>query len=449
MSRVVSLLRPGARRAIAFGLSLGLLSAVAGVPASAQDLPGCEGDRTSDCILPDWSDAIQRDIPSLFGDPVGRVWISAPQGDTAPAGLDILGVGIAEVDIADPEPIRTSDELLKLGKVKKAVSGGPGVLVRIVLDRSVSEIESGHAGVHVATDIDGSRSNNAPTGVKDPGNPFAGTQDIYSLTHATTTGKTRLLGSDLARGWYKDKGPFAASWAAPNVLDVLVSPEAFGDGFRVITFVSGDEGGYDSVSIGPSMIPASGQVGLLPSCVEGSISGQPFTVNRLVENGQTLRNVEAPASWRGGVRFPLDEASRRALEAIVAAADEDGDGQIGLPATVSLFEDGVVIRQRPDLQLVLDGDHAQLALELGLTRRGYNVLRDVELQSTGDEVADAWLERASDALSETMPPFRSTKKAGLVAGEAIGACVPALISAPAPVLEPSAEPGASDAAVGA
>jgi hypothetical protein len=279
--------------------------------------------------------------------------------------------------------------------------------------------------------------------------PFAGTQDIYSLTYASTTGKTRLLASDLARGWYGDKGPYAASWAAPGVLDVLLRPQAFGDGFRVVTYVSGSDGGYDTVTLGPALIPSNGRVGLVPVCVEGSISGRPYTVDRLVENGQTLRNVEAPASWRGGARLPLDQSSRGALETLIAATDDDGDGRVALPVTVSLFEDGVVIRQRPELQLALDGDEAQLALELGLTRRGYNVVRDIELRATGNEVADAWLGRATDALTEVMPPFRSTKKAGLVTGEAIGACVPALISPPPPVLESSPPPGTEDAAASA
>ncbi len=91
-----------------------------------------------------------------------------------------------------------------------------------------------------------------------------------------------------------------------------------------------------------------------------------------------MRNVEAAASWRGGARIPLDRQLRPALEALIADRDEDGDGRIGLPTWVNLFEDGIVIRQRPDLQISLDGDDAVLALELGLTRRGYNVLRDFE-----------------------------------------------------------------------
>ena len=97
-------------------------------------------------------------------------------------------------------------------------------------------------------------------------------------------------------------------------------------------------------------------------------------------------------------------------------------------------------------------DAVRLALELGLTRRGYNVLREIELESTGDRVVDAWLERATTSLAEHMPPFRSTRRGGLVTGEATGACVPWLEEAPAPAVE--ASPGASgrppaDAAPGA
>ena len=430
-------------------LSAGLLVGSIGAPVGAQDLPRCDDERTYDCVLPDWSDAPGRDIPSLFGEVDGVVWVDDPASEVFPAGLEILGVGLGRVDITDPGPIRDSEGLLKLGKVKKAVRAGPGVLVRIVLDRPPDEVEGGHWGVHVATDIDGSRSNNAPTGVAAPGSPFAGSQDIYSLTWASTTGKTRLLGSDLAKRWYRDKTPFAASWAAPNVLDVLIAPEAFGEGFRVITYVEGDEGGYDSVSIGPAAVPVDGRVGLVPTCIEGSIRAEPFVVRRLVENGQTLRDVEAPASWRGGATLPLDETTRAALAALITASDVDGDGRISLASTVSLFEDGVVIRQRPGIELALDGDRAQLALELGLTRRGYNVLRVFELEPTGDATVDAWLERASDALSQTMPPFVSTRKAGLVAGEGIGSCIPWLELPPEPAVDASAAPSAGDAAASA
>jgi hypothetical protein len=402
----------------------------------AQDLPACSEARLFDCVLPDWSDAAERDIPSLFGEIDGMVWVTDQRDDAPPSGLDILAVGVGSVDIDDATAVRDSTELLRLGTRKRAVRPGPATLVRIVIDRPPTEIAEGHSGVHIATDIDGSRSNDAPTGVGSADNPFAGSQDIYSLTYAATTDKANLLGSNLARAWYKDNGPYAAAWAAPNVLDMLIAPEDIGAGIRAISFVSGSEGGYDSAGVGIAPIPINGRVGLVPICIEGSISTDPFTVRRLVENGQTLRDVEAPASWRGGATLPVSETERAALEAIIASNDDDADGQAALASTVSLFEDGVVIRQRPDIGLKLVGDTAQLSLELGLTRRGYNVLRDIDVTPTGDDAADAWLERATDALSESLPPFRSAKKRGLVAGEGIGACLDVFVSAPEPVVEP-------------
>ena len=110
----------------------------------------------------------------------------------------------------------------------------------------------------------------------------------------------------------------------------------------------------------------------------------------------------------------------------MATLDNDGDGRVDLESTVDLFEDGAVIGQRPLVSLALDGDRAQLGLELGLTRRGYEVLRAIDLAPSGDDVADAWLERASDALLVAMPPFRSGKRAGSLVGEGAGTCVSAL-----------------------
>jgi hypothetical protein len=447
MSRVVTISRPSARRAITLALAVGLFVSSA-APALGQDRPTCDDSRTTDCVLPDWSEAMQRDVPSLFGEIDGVAWVDDERGDAPASGLDILGVGVGRVDIAKPEPIRSSDKLLKLNKAKKAVPSGEAILIRIALDRPPNEVEGGHASIHVATDINGSRSSNVPSGVASPDFPFAGSQDIYSLTWASTTGKTKLLSSDLAQGWYKTKDPFAASWVAPNVLDVLVAPKAFGQGFRVITHTAGNEGGYDIVSYGPAAVPVDGEVGLVPACIEGSIAAVPFVVGRLNENGQTVRNVEAPASWRGGAVVPIADEVRPALEALIAERDEDGDGRIGLPTWVNLFEDGIVIRQRPDLDVALDGDLVLLSVELGLTRRGYNVLRDFEPQATGDAALDAWLERATDALRQTMPPFRSNKKGGLLIGEGIGSCIP-WITPPAPVPEASDAPEPGGAAASA
>ncbi len=445
MSRVPSVASARVRRALGWAASVALLAGSLGVPVVAQDLPACGDERAYDCRLPDWSDAVDGDLPSLFGQVQGIVWLDDLEGDAGPGGLDILGVGLGRVDIADPGAIRGSDELLKAGKRKKAVSGGPGVLVRIVLDRPLDQVDANHSGVHVATDVDNSRSNNAPTGVAAPDSPFAASQDIYSLTWASTTGKTALLASNLAKGWYGAKTPFAAAWAAPNVLDMLFTPERFGQGFRVITHVDGDGDGdrYDSVSFGVGPIPSDGRVALVPTCIEGSISAEPFMVEQMVENGQTLRDVEAPASWRGGASLPVDDDTRSALGALIEANGAEADGWIGIPSTVSLFEDGLVIRQRPQLQIALDGDQAQLAVELGLTRRGYNVLRDLELEPTGDQRVDAWLQRATDSVSEYLPPFRSTKQVGLVAGEGIGSCIPWLAAEPGPAPVASGEP-ASD-----
>ncbi len=273
MSRVVIPERLSARRAISLALSVGLLTSVVVTPASAQDLPSCDGERTSDCVLPDWSASPVRDLPSIFGRVDGVAWIEDERGDAPEDGLDILGVGVGRVRIDDPAPVRAADGLLKLGRAKKAVPAGEAVLVRVVLDRAPSEVAGGHAGIHLATDIDGSRSNNVPAGIARPDYPFAGSENIYSLTWASTTGKTKLLSSDLAKAWYKAKDPFAASWADPTVLDFLVAPQAFGDDFRVITYAAGSEGGYDTVGYGPGPVPADGRVGLVPLCLEGSILG--------------------------------------------------------------------------------------------------------------------------------------------------------------------------------
>lgn len=414
MRRVVRL-APRPRRSLAILFACLLAGSTLGiVPAMAQDRPACTDQVSSDCQLPAW-EVGPGDPPSLFGPIDGDVWLVDDQGDAPAAGLDIQAIGVGRVDITEPGPVRNADGLLRKGAPRRAVPVGPGVVVRIILDRPLDEIDGGHAGIHVVTDVDGSRSNNAPAGVAAPDSPFAGMQDAYSVTYASTTGTTKLLASNLARAWYKDKERFAAAWAAPNVLDVLITPAAFGDGLRVVSFVSGPDGGYDVVGLGPAAVPRDGSVGLVPACVEATITSSPFVVARLTENGQTLRDVEAPASWRGGARLPLDPTARAAVEAFVRSAADD-TGTVSLPSRAVLFEDGVVIGQRPVLELALDGETAELALELGLTRRGYNVLRDIELEPTGDELVDAWLGRATDALTETMPPFRSTRREGVVVG---------------------------------
>jgi hypothetical protein len=122
---------------------------------------------------------------------------------------------------------------------------------------------------------------------------------------------------------------------------------------------------------------------------------------------------------------------RAAMKSLIGARDEDGDGRILLPSTVGLFEDGLVVRQRPDVELSIEGDRLSVALQLGLTRRGFTLLRDVVIESTDDPLADAYLERVVQAFSSVTPPFRSGKKSGPVVGSGWGSCVPALISAPA------------------
>jgi hypothetical protein len=381
--------------------------------------------------------------PSPFGPIAGAVWLDDPAGDAPEGSLDVLAVGIGSVDIADPGTLRGADWLLKLGRAKQAVRPGSNVVVRVVLDRPLSEILDGHAGVHVATDRDRSRSNNAPARVGDGAQPFAGREDVASVVFASTTGATSLLDSDLARGWYEDDDEFAAAWAAPTVLDVLFRPEALGDGLDVVAFTSATDG-YDVVSLDPGPIPLDGAVDLRPLCLEASLTGQPYVVRRLTENGQTLRDVETPSSLRAGAAFRPDGSALQALRDFVGAADDDADGRVTVASRATLLEDGVSIGQRPGVSVALDGAQLQMALQLGITRRGYEVLRDLALEPTGDATVDAWLARAADALLEAMPPFRSGRQAGLVVGDSIGACVPALIAPPVPSFSPGPDGSPGD-----
>ncbi len=435
MSPVVH--RPRHHRWLAAAIAGASLSGMAfSGPASAQEPVAClPGQAASECRLPAWPEDALDTVPSPFGAVEGTAWLDDVAGDAPPGGLDILSVGIGSVDIADVAAVRTMDGLLASGKLKRAVRPGRNVLVRVVLDRPLDSIGDGHAGIHVATDIDRSRSNNAPAGVDAGQQPFAGSEDVYTVAYASTNGKTQLLDSDLSKGWYEGDDPFAAAWASPTVLDLLVRPEAMGDGLVVVTFSTAAEGGYDSLALGSAPIPVDGQVGLRPICLEASIASEPFMVERLVEGRQTLRDVEAPASWRGGASFPVSGAALEVLQSLVGRLDEDGDGVVALPSSVNLFEDGVVIGQRPDVRLRLDGDTAQLALEIGLIRRGYDVLRAVELAPTGDAPADAWLARAAEAFVEVMPPFRVGRRAGLLVGEAIGTCTSLLVAGPDPEVE--------------
>jgi hypothetical protein len=424
-------LRPSPR-ALRVVLSILLLACLPAAASAQDELPACAQGHASDCRLASWDVRTETDLASPFGAVEGILWLADEAGDAPADGLDILGVGVGRVHIDDPSAVRRADGLLKLGKAKRAVRPGEQLLVRAVVGRPPSAVQDGHAGVHLATDVDGSRSNNVPSGVNRPDFPFAGSQVVYSLTWAPTTGQTRLLNSDLGRrDWYRGEAPFAAAWASPTVLDLLVPPSGMGEGFRVVTHTAAESGGYDVVSLGPAAIPVGGEAGLVPTCVEGSVANEPIVVPRLSEGGQAVRDVEAPATWRGGARVPMDDASRAALGMLIEELDDDGDGRVGIPAWVSLFEEGLVIRQRHDLELAIDGEHALLGVELGLIRRGYSVLRDFEPEPTGHAALDAWLERATDAVRETMPPFRTTKKEGMLLGGTAGSCVPWLASEPA------------------
>lgn len=432
---------PRPRRLAAGSLALLIVTAAA-LPVRAQELPACDPSTTaSECQLPAWPEEALRDIPSPFGTVVGDVWMADASGDAGPAGLDIGAVGIGRVEVADAGSLRRADTVLRTGRRNQAVRPGSNALVRVILDRPLTEIAEGYAGIHVATDIDRSRTNNAPAGVGRTPQPFAGSEDVYSVTHATTTGLTELHDSDLARGWFRDRDAFAAAWAAPNVIDFLIRPEGLGDELRVVTFTSAPDGGYDIVDLGTGGIPVDGSVGLRPSCVAAAITREPFVVRRLIENGQTLRNVETPASFQAGGAFRVDGATRDALAAAIAAADADDDGRAAIDASVDLFEDGAGIRQRPRLDVALDGDTVQLAFEIGLAKRGFDVLRQLTPASTADAAADTWLAGASDALVEALPPFRVARRGGSLVGD-LASCVPALVEPPLPEA-PIA--GASDA----
>jgi hypothetical protein len=424
------------RRAVGRSLAIVTIACLAALGSSvvvgAQDLPDCDELATaSECQLPAWP-ATAQDVPSPFGTVQGLVWFEDPAGDVPAEGVDLRAMGIGLVDIEDAGPIRDLEGLLKLGKAKEAVRPGQNVLVRVVLERPLAETPAGYTSIHVATDRDRSRSNNAPAGVDAGEQPFAGVEDVVSVAYASTTGQTTLLDSDLASGWYEDGDPFAAAWASPTVLDLLLRPEAVGDGLAAVTYANGRDGGYDTLGLASGLVPLDGAVGLRPACLEAHLSAGPFVVRRLEENGQALRDVDTPASWLGGAALAPDPASLEALRAYVAAADDDADGRVSLQADVNLFEDGQVIGQRPPLWLALADERVQLGLQLGIARRGYEVLRAIDLEATGDPVVDAWLDRAVDAFIEAMPPFRSGRQAGAILGDGVGTCVPALAGVWAP-----------------
>ena len=428
-------MRAGARLLPASLLGLALAWTQIG-PAAAQSgagsdaLPACHPATPSAdaCLLPAWPTDGEAALPSVFGsiDPEDGIWVTDPGGDAPAAAPDITGVGIATIDIEHARALRGSDEVLVRGDARKVLRDGEALLVRTVLAAPLDSVADGHAAVLVATDGDGTRTNDAPTETGRPDGPFAGLQDVASLHHVADGDVTRVLQSDLARGWYKGKEAFAAARPAPTVIDVLLRIRDVGDAVRVVSFASGDDGGYDVVTVGPgaAAIPVDGRVGPLPVCLEAAIIAEPYTVRRLEESGQTVRDIEARASWAGGGAFTLGAADRDALEALLAERDPDADGHVALPSTATLISEGLNVRQRPEVEVGLDGDRLSIALQLGLPRRGYHVLRDIALRPTGVDAADAALERLTVALVEAIPPFRSGRRGGVVLGDATGSCLP-------------------------
>jgi hypothetical protein len=354
--------------------------------------------------------------------------VTDPGGDAPAGGLDILAVGVGRVPVRDASSLRRAGDVLHVGNRRQAIRDGEALLIRTVLGSAPDAIPDGYAGVHVGTDVDGVRSNDAPSGVEAPSGPFAGLQEVYSFSVAAGE-EPDILFSDLARGWYKGKQAYVASRPAPEVVDILVRPEHFGETFRVATFTDTSAGGgYDVAGLGGILatIPLDGRVEAAPSCLEASVASEPFVVERLIENGQTFRDLETPRSWTGTARFALTDEERAALEALIATGDVDLDGAIDLAGEAVLVEEGLNVRQIPRLSLAVQGGEAVLRLGLGLARRGFIVIRDIVVEPTGDAIVDAFVTRAADALVDAVPPFRVARRSGLVLASAAGACVPAV-----------------------
>jgi hypothetical protein len=249
---------------------------------------------------------------------------------------------------------------------------------------------------------------------------------VYSVSAAAGEEPDALF-SDLARGWYKGRQPFAAHRPSPEVVDILVRPERFGEAFRVATFAESTIGaGYDVAGIGGTLstIPLDGRVPVTPTCLEAAVATEPFVVERLIENGQTFRDVETPRSWTGTARFALTDEERSALERLIATEDVDADGAIELAGEAVLVEEGLNVRQTPRLSLRLQDGEAALVVGLGLTRRGFIVIRDIALEPSGDAVVDAVLTRAADAFVDAVPPFRVARRGGPVLISPNGSCLP-------------------------
>jgi hypothetical protein len=355
-------------------------------------------------------------------------------------------MGVASVDVDGAKSLRSSGDVLVRGKAQKAIKGGEAVLVRVVLDQPLESLAAGHAGVFVATDADGGRSGNVPTAVEEPGGPFAGLQDVFSVHHVADGAVTELLQSDLGKGWYKGQDAFAVSSPAPGVLDFLLDRRDVGETVRGVTFAKAEESGYDVLTLGPgaAAVPLDGRVGALPLCLEGAISGRPYLVPRLEENGQDVRDIETPTSWLGGGVFRLGEADLAAVAGLFPEAGADGLRRVDLPSTATLISEGQNTRQRLDVALALDGDRLAIGVQLGLPRRGYHVLRDIGFRSVAslDPAAEVVLMRLAASLSESVPPFRSVRQGGVVLGDG-QACLPAGLL-PDVEAQTAAVPAASD-----
>jgi hypothetical protein len=400
------------------------------VAQTGGDVPPCEAGPVpaTGCLLSTWPTDGAAALPSRFGRIEPGVWMTDPAGDAPAGGLDILAVGAGRVPVREASALRRSEDVLRVGNRRQAVRDGEALLIRTVLGSPPDAIADGHAGVHVGTDVDGVRSNDAPSGVEAPSGPFAGLQEVFSFTVAAGE-EPDILFSDLARGWYKGKQAYAASRPAPEVVDILVRPERFGETFRVATFTDTTAGGgYDVVGIGGVLapIPLDGQVDAAPTCLEASVATEPFVVERLVENGQTFRDLETSRSWTGTARFALTDGERAALEALIATGDLDQDGAIGLVGEAVLVEEGQNVRQTPRLGLRVDDGEAVLGIALGLARRGFIVIRDVAIEPTGHATVDAVLTRAADALVDAVPPFRVARRGGPVLASAAGPCTPGI-----------------------
>ena len=214
------------------GLAALILVAALSVPVVAQsesEVPPCDAAEAAvtACRLGGWPAEGPATLPTIFGAPdlAASVWVDDPTGDAPAGGLDVLGVGIARVPVEDAASLRRASDVLRAGNRRQAVRDGEALLIRTVLASAPDAIADGHAGVFVATDVDGVLSNDAPSGVDAPDGPFAGLQEVFSLNVAAGDAPD-LLFSDLSRGWYQGRQAYAAHRPAPEVVDMLVRPES-------------------------------------------------------------------------------------------------------------------------------------------------------------------------------------------------------------------------------